>query len=112
MPGPSLFLRGFNVHKDLTIANYKITNINIGHDTITRYHKYSYPMTITFQSLGNGGDPNALLRSFQQYVSGDKIIDSEYGNPYSCNFGILKISSNNGNTVVLESLGSSVRVYN
>ena len=113
MPKPGLFLQGFNVNTNLNIANYKLTHIDIGHDTISRFHKYQYPMKLTFQYIGNGkADINNLITNFQNYVNGNKIINSEYGNPYQCNFGHIQLLSNNGNAVVLQSLGTSMRVYN
>lgn len=110
MPKPNRFLAGFNVHKNLNIAGYTLTNIEIGHNTISRYHKYEYPMKLYFQSTGNSSSINNLISQFQQYVSGTKIINSEYGNPYSCNFGNIQLMSSDKNNVILQSLGTSVRI--
>lgn len=114
MPKPDRFLQGFNVYTNLVIANYKLTHIGIGHDTISRFHKYQYPMKLYFQYIGNGisdnNSTNNLISSFQNYVNGDRIINSEYGNPYQCNFGHIQLLSSSGNNVVLQSLGNSIRV--
>lgn len=107
MPDPSAFLKGFGIFKDMKIGNYTLSKIEIHHNQIVRYHQYEYPITLTFTGSGS---PYTLLSDLSKKVAGDRIINSHYGNPYSCNFGTLKILHSSDNTVVITTTGKSVRV--
>lgn len=110
MPQQGLYLAGFGVYTGMEIGGYKISNLNCGHETISRYHKYEYPCEITFKKSQQTATPEVLLKQFSDYVSGVKYIDSEYGNPYRCEFGTPKITRQDGDTVVIQSRGKSTRV--
>jgi hypothetical protein len=101
MPNAKRFLSGFKIHNNLNFGLYRLENISIEHDEITRNHKYSYPITMTLIWTGSGSptesDANACMDNIEDYVKEVRIINSEYGNPYKCTF-IWPIGSHIGYT--------------
>lgn len=108
MPLPGKFLAGFNVHQNMHIGGYVLVDIKIEHETVIRYHEYRYPMTLTWEGKGDAG---TLLNKFEEHVAGKRIIDSEYGNPYECDFGNIRVHDGGNGTVVMTTVGHSRRVY-
>ena len=107
MPGIELFKKGFNLHRGVKLGDYKLTDISMGHETITRYREYRYPMHLTFEG---GISSKELPKLFQDYVAGEKIINSEYGNPYKCYIDSIEIISSNVTSTVLSAVGHSFKV--
>jgi hypothetical protein len=114
MPNPNKFLKGFEIHSGMEIADFDLVHIDIGHNTIVRYRQYEYPITLHFKYLESTHPTEsritALIRAVQTYVFGNRTILSGYGNPYSCNFGTIQYLNSNGQDVVLTSLGTGNRV--
>ncbi len=111
MPDPHDFLKGFNVTKGLNIGEWVLSDVAIDHNTISRYKEYEYPITLTFTSTGSKAIPvNNLLIAVNNYVAGNRIISSRYGNPYSCVFGVLTLASSDERTAILRSTGHSYRI--
>lgn len=108
MPEYQAFLRGFGIKKGIRFDNYILEEIYITHDVIEEYHRYEYHITMKFN--GNG-DIDELLSNFKNYIKGNRIINSRYGNPYKCNFGDPKITASDENNIIVESIGTAFRVY-
>ncbi len=107
MPSPPDFLQGFGIHKGMNIAGFSLKKISIKHLEITKYRKYAYPITLTFEGEG---DYSKLKEELSSFVSGFRRINSRYGNPYRCSFGSLHFEKE-GNIIKVESLGHGIRVF-
>lgn len=108
MPDYAAFLKGFGIKKGIIVDNYKLNEIHITHNVIQQYRQYEYHITLIFDGQG---DDNKLLLNLKNYVKGNRIIYSKYGNPYNCNFGILKLHKSNENHVIIQSIGTAIRVF-
>lgn len=114
MPSYTAFLRGFGIKKGIKIAGYTLTKVHIDHYEVERYKEYRYPITLTFTADGpQSQGPILLLSQLQMMVNGERVIRSQYGNPYSCYFGSLKTTevSQDNQTVIIESEGIATRIY-
>ncbi|SNW62162.1 Hypothetical protein ORPV_258 [Orpheovirus IHUMI-LCC2] len=124
MPNLNSFLSGFGLYNGLQVGYYMLNGYEGEHKTISRYHDYEYP--IKFQFIYNG--PNNLIQTiedannvmldllykFQTYISGNRIIKSDYGNPYECYFSSGVLTDNVPNrpfNVTITALGKSHRIY-
>lgn len=91
MPKVPKYVKGFDIYVGDTFANYKIVDLSIEHKEIVRFKSYRYPTTIDFKYQGKGKpDPQKLLQSLKEHLSGEKTIYTSYGNPYACHFFSLK----------------------
>lgn len=59
----------------------------------------------------NQSNLDELLIAFKILVQGTRIINSRWGNPYQCDFGDPKIKQIDPKTVIIETVGHSVRIY-
>jgi hypothetical protein len=97
MPDTGLYLDGFSISEGDTFGNYKIKNIDIEHHQVVRWNEYSYPVTIEFMWKGKGKPSHskfvAAMDEFSEHVEKVRIIRSESGRPYRCNFGKIEADS-------------------
>jgi len=105
MPKPTNYLRGYRLHQGLMLAGWRLDQIEIQHITVDRYHLYRYPTKLHW--LGSGSI-DELLKQLKHHLF-DRVINSEYGNPYYCEIGRLDVlgSSDGGVTIGFE--GSCTR---
>ena len=112
MPGVKDYLRGFGITKGMTIGNYKLIDIHIQHAVIELYKEYQYPIELVFSYNSAEHNCKALLTELQKHVSGERVINSRYGNPYRCNFGIMQAQCERQDaTLTLRTVGHSYRIY-
>ncbi len=115
MPAPSAFAKGFKINKGSTIGEWKVEKLTIGHNTLQKWRKYSFPMVIRLKSTGKCTGKkasNELMKSTDQ----ERIINSAFGNPYLCTIGKWKLGdckqNDDGETVAtLKSTGLAVRTF-
>jgi hypothetical protein len=107
MPKPTLYLAGYGLQQGIQVAGFQLTYIHVGHETISRYHQYEYPTTMLWSGSAN---PQELVNQLNRILGSPRTINSEYGNPYQCNFGEIRITRVEGNQVSLEARGSCQRV--
>lgn len=111
MPGKELYLNGFGLHVGLSISNWKLTSIDLKHDTIKRYHEYSYPIVMIWQPITSDASYQGLIDGLERQVSSERTINSEYGNPYTCKFGDLSHNYREAGSVVINAIGHCTRAY-
>ena len=109
------FCPALGLHQGLNIAGYKLIDIDISHQSVKRYHEYKYPIRLTFDCSNEKYNNQQLESQLKSQISGDKIIYSDYGNPYNCNIEFQSIDRcQHGNIVILtliHLLGHSYRTY-
>ena len=115
MPEAEQFLNGFNVKKGMKIGGYTLMSVVAIEQSVVRWNRYSYNITLTFS--WNGGrrqsfnDMDKLFRDFYEYVKGERIIRTNSGRPYLCDFGEYPLEYNHTeNEVIIKYLGNAVRV--
>lgn len=119
MPDLEDYLTGFGIHENLEIAGYILKEIQSTHTQVVRYKEYAYSITMTFYHMTQhtkdeatmNMNANQLVMALKQMTAGTKIINSHYGNPYQCDFGIPTIQKVylDGH-VVISTMGHSYRV--
>lgn len=83
MPNPRDFLIGFQLFKNTPISpTCTILKVKIKHIEVEQYKKYTFPLTIEVSSKDS--EMANILESCTTFLSGHKIINSQYGNPYDC----------------------------
>ena len=100
MPSIGPYLKSFGLHENAEIGGYVLKNINISHNEITRYRRYEYPITLSFERKDSKANQKMLESGLRSQVTGDRTVDSGYGNPYSCSFGSFSITGGDSNPVV------------
>lgn len=111
MPKPNNYLKGFGIQKGSYLDGYYLADISVGHDTIKRYREYQYPTVMTWRVYDNTANYPKFMTDLTNYLQDDRIIYSEYGNPYSCNFGALSVNNATQTDVTISSRGVCTRVY-
>lgn len=88
MPKKQQYLQVFNIFIGLELVMYKLSNIEIDHVAIKKYDEYYYPTELTFISNDdvNEKDVDELLFFFDEYVKGERIVQTYSGNIYVCEF--------------------------
>lgn len=96
MPDVGLYLAEFKLKNGKSFGNYKITSLEVGHDTKVLWNEYTYPTNITLTWQGEDDpshdDYTTAVQAFKAYVKKDRIIRSapsgRYpdGRPYLCSF--------------------------
>jgi hypothetical protein len=66
----------------LNVRVYILTKVSIKHVVVEKYRKYTFPLVVKLTSLHHSSD--YVLKHFKTYVDGNKIVNSQYGNPYNC----------------------------
>lgn len=107
MPDIGDFLSGFNLLIHETIGKYELVYIQADHIMIQRYRQYQYPIELIFNGIG---DVNNLISQVKQQISGNRVIHSRYGNPYSCRIEYLDHSQTSPGRVIIKLLGYSTRI--
>eukprot|EP00743_Colponemidia_sp_Colp-15_P013656 GILK01015946.1.p1 GENE.GILK01015946.1~~GILK01015946.1.p1 ORF type:complete len:313 (+),score=30.41 GILK01015946.1:542-1480(+) len=95
---------------NLTVGSHRIGNVRSDHVPITQNEKYHFPAKIEL-SLQNNAKPSTdrLLKAFKKYVSGSKVVYSQYGSPYNCSIEKVKLLNSNESQPRVEVLGEAVR---
>jgi len=109
MPGQSLYTAGFGLSQGMVLNGYQLVSIEIGHKQIRRYKEYSYPSKLVWRPQGSSANKSNLISSLNSTLGGTKIINSEYGNPYSCNFGALSYQDMLDGSVVVTATGTCIK---
>lgn len=109
MPKPEVYLSGYGLYPGVQLAGFRLNKVQTKHEMITRYREYKYPTTMVWTS--EGGNPDILLNTLNQYLLAPRIIYSEYGNSYECVFGQINSIKNNSTDVSFSSTGICRRVY-
>ena len=109
MPAPQAFREGFKIEKGMKIAGYVLAELHIGHNQLVQYREYSYPISMVFTKSSGAGSVAEFEKALEEHVSGSRVIDSYYGNPYRCTFGTLKFKEEE-NSVGVTSLGHGTRI--
>lgn len=112
MPTPHQYINEFRLTKYSYLNGYFLDDITVGHDVITRYKEYEYPTRMVWKVSDTTADQNSFIANLIEYLSPNKIIYTQYGNPYSCNFGTLSFYTNNPNEILVTSTGNCRRIYN
>lgn len=88
MPNPGEFLRAFNLSRHATIDASTLTvlvSAKIGHEVLQPYRKYKFPLSLTIKSMAVQPEAEQIvLNQVERFVSGDRVVYSQYGNPYNC----------------------------
>lgn len=108
MPNEKKFLEGFNLVKGKVFGDFELMDVKSTHQVIKRYEEYYYNIILVFKGRGNIG---SLLISLSHETRGNKIIYSEYGNPYLCTID-APIQSDiilDGNRTIVKLHGHSYR---
>ena len=108
MPEPELYLKGYNLQKGMTLSGYKLIDIDIKHSTVKRYREYNYPIVMRWENIG--GNIDTFIHNLDSHVKTDRVINSAYGNPYSCNFGHLQHHYEENGILTVNSIGYCHRV--
>jgi len=110
MPGQALYIAGYNLNKQLAFGGYQLTDINIGHHQLVRYKEYEYPTSLVWKVNNINHNKSLLESGFRNHVAGTKMIFSEYGNPYLCNFGDLTFTEQPDGSIIAASVGNCKRM--
>ncbi len=89
MPDVYDYEQGFNLYEGLTFGKYKLVGMNITHHSIKLYNEYVYPTSLTFKTTSPTStekDVDELFSSFNNYVSGKRVIRTPSNRPYVCTF--------------------------
>jgi len=122
MPEPSVYLQGFSVRQGMQFGRYVLANITISHSPVKEYRQYEYPIELTFHYAGGHAsgvvtqsDVQDLIQQVQEYVGGTRVIYTQWGNPYECQFGTLALAAQQSldfpQVVSLQALGGCTRSF-
>jgi len=113
MPAAAEFARGFGLQKRALSksAGYRVSDISIQHHQVEQYLKYTYPIRITF-ACEEKCDMRQLAKAVGELTAGERIIYSQYGNPYVCTISNGAVASgDDGTTLVYTAEGLGIRSY-
>lgn len=110
MPKQDKYLKGFGIQQGSYLNGYYLADISIGHDMIRRYREYQYPTILTWKIYDQTANGDKLIQDLSTFLDGERVIYSEYGNPYSCHFGTLSVSERTSDTIVFTSRGVCHRI--
>lgn len=103
MPSPEAFLSGFGLKRHLLIDDNQISSIKIKEKVIEKYSEYHFEIIITMKHEIK----NSLIKNFREFFPSQKIIYSQYHNPYECHISKINIISDKE----LKMIGIAKRVY-
>lgn len=111
MPEPREFLKGFGLIPGKKFGGYKIISAEASHHAVERYKEYDYSINL---DLEGSGSHDTLIKEINNFISGNRIIHTRWGNPYECSIkSITKISihmDGNSNKISIHMDGKSYRV--
>lgn len=110
MPEKEEYLAGFGLHINYELSGFKLTSIDLKHNTVKRYHEYTYPIVMIWQKVDPNASYQGLIQGLERQVSSDRTIYTQYGNPYRCHFGDLSHNYMEGSTVVINAMGHCERI--
>ncbi len=92
MPSKTEFQRAFKLQKrPFSSAGYvMVDNPEIGHVPVQKWQLYHYPISINCKASSGA----ALRVFFERLVQGERIVYSQYGNPYRCSIRDIVVSRN------------------
>jgi len=109
MPKEKEYLKGFGLYNGMELAGYILDRIELKHETVSTYKEYRYPIVMHWRNV-NGRDNSELINALNDHVSEDKVIYTQYGNPYQCHFGRLDHHYENGDHLVVNAIGYCQRI--
>ena len=83
MPKQKKYLEGFKLHPGMVLMGWRLEQIKVDHQAITRYKKYRYPMMMLWKKDEHPADPLIFQKHLNDYLS-PRTIKSEAGNDYYC----------------------------
>lgn len=99
MPHPRAFLEAFGLFKGAQIPDGIIlSKVNIKHFVVEKYRKYTFPLVVELTSLHHSSD--YVLKHFKTYIDGNKVVNSQYGNPYNCFIRDFSIKLSGSQTLI------------
>lgn len=117
MPQAPKFKSGFGIRVgDIIGGVFKVVESRVGHVMNVQYRKYTYPISVKLKANRDvkGGEAEHLLAQ----LKGEKVIKSEYGNPYKCainNLTYRRLKDARGepsdDEFIVEGEGICVRVF-
>ncbi len=110
MPGVRKYERGFGVDLGMVMADYKLVELQINHQQLIRFRKYDYPTYMLWKPLSKSANPEYLEAELKDHLGKNRIINSEYGNPYRCIFGDLDIKELSTGELEITTTGYCTRI--
>lgn len=123
MPKVKQYTKGFDLNEGMNLAGYMLIKMDIKHLQKIRYKEYTYPTILTWKKISSdastynllkkiSSDASTydLLKKLEEYLHGDRVIYTTYGNPYKCNFGVLEVNEFSGDIVIISSIGNCRRI--
>lgn len=113
MPGAAKLLSAYKLKSVATKLGLSYAATGKEEYEISRNHKYSYKYELKLTSKsGNVEHSAASVKSaFVAAVKNDKVVNSEYGNPYHCHLTVTSVTKS-GNGFRVKISGHSERIYN
>ena len=97
MPAIQAFKKELRLGKRILSKLVPIDTINIGHVIVEQYRVYEFPIIISLKRII--GDEREKLMI---HLTDEKIVLSQYGNPYKCYIKEVKFS---GKTITATGVG-------
>ena len=105
MPGIPLLLRGFGLTGGAKFGEFTLQSGVGTEEGRPAYKHYIYNITLTFTAEPDAVDDHdareILMDELWAQISAPKVVNSEYGNPYTCKFNEIDLVSARGRTVVI-----------
>jgi len=109
MPKSEKYLSGFGLERGSYLEGYHLKDIKINHVTVKRYREYTYPTILIWEVYDRSSNLENFKSHLESYLSDDRVIYTQYGNPYQCQFGTLTFSES-GNEIKVSAEGRCVRI--
>jgi len=108
MPEIKAFIKGFDLTRGHEYDGAKIIDVEGHEKVLSLYHKYEYYITVTLKKVA----PHVNIRfpQLQKEVGHQRIVYSQYGNPYICWIRQINVDEIEG-TYQIRLIGLSQRVY-
>jgi hypothetical protein len=110
MPDPREYLKGYGLHNGLVLSGHQLTSIDLKHETVKTYREYRYPIVMFWKNIDSKYTSSDLVAALDRQVTSDRTIYTRYGNPYSCHFGNLDHHYQDGDHLVVNSIGYCQRI--
>lgn len=93
MPDPRAVLQAYGLTKGVLLSrNLKIYKVDIQHRVITEFQEYEFPMRIYVETTDLFVTKDEVLEQCTLFVQNDKIVYSQYNNPYTCHLQITQVN--------------------
>lgn len=116
MPSAAAFKRGFGLTKGSIAGDsgYEIAEVQVGHEVLAQNERYRFPIELSLVRRGGGtmaaSPKTSELRKWLAKDGGTQRLYSEYGSPYDCSIGSVKISEPSDDlTITVKAVGTALR---